>query len=115
MPSGTTLEQGDVVLLEFPFSDLSAAKQRPVLVLSRGSYNATSTDMVVCAMTSNLSSAAHSVLVDSSDMEKGRLVAESRIRADKVFTAAQSLVTKRVGRVKAGVVAQVKKEFAAIT
>lgn len=114
MPTGTTFEQGDVVLLPFPFSDLSASKKRPVLVLSRGSYNRSSQDFVVCAMTSNLGNAAHSVYVEDADMETGKLPKASRVKVDKVFCASQSLAVKRVGRVSQDVMAQVRRELFAV-
>ena len=112
--SGTKLEQGDVVLLHFPFSDLSGSKQRPALVLSQGSYNRSSGDFVVCAITSRLANASHSVYLDTSEMEEGRLLAPSRIKVDKIFSAAQSLAIKRLGRVKAAVVDHVKRELSAV-
>src|SRR5687767_15989422 len=113
MPSGTSFEQGDVVLLPFPFSDLAGAKQRPVLVLSKGSYNRGSPDFLVCAITSNLANAAHSVYLEDADMAEGKLPRPSRVKADKVFCASQALVRKKVGRVSAEVVAQVRRELTA--
>lgn len=114
MRPGTAFEQGDVVLLPFPFSDLSSAKQRPVLVLSRGSYNRASPDFLVCAITSNLANAAHSVYVEDADMAEGTLPKPSRVKVDKVFAASQDLARRKVGRVSAEVVAQVKRELGAI-
>lgn len=114
MPPGTTFEQGDVVLLPFPFSDLTSAKQRPVLVLSKAAYNKGSQDFLVCAITSNLTNAAHSVYVEDADMAEGKLPKPSRVKVDKVFTASQTLARKKVGRVSAEVIAQVRRELLAI-
>jgi mRNA interferase MazF len=46
-------DQGDIVLVPVPFTDLSAHKQRPVIVISNDAYNRRTTDIVVVAMTSN--------------------------------------------------------------
>ena len=45
--------QGDIVLIPIPFTDLSSQKRRPVIVISNDSYNQTTADVVVVAMTSN--------------------------------------------------------------
>jgi mRNA interferase MazF len=45
--------QGDIVLIPIPFTDLSSQKRRPVIVISNDSYNQTTRDVVVVAMTSN--------------------------------------------------------------
>jgi mRNA interferase MazF len=47
------LQQGDIVLIPVPFTDLSSRKRRPVVVISTDRYNAAGLDMVVVAMTSN--------------------------------------------------------------
>jgi mRNA interferase MazF len=54
MPSTTNFRQGDVVLVPFPFTDLSAIKQRPALVLSPERLNNVRTDLVVAAITSQI-------------------------------------------------------------
>ena len=106
-----TFERGDVVLIPFPFTDLSSLKQRPVLVLSHRAYNGSSPDFIVCGITSVLSGRPHAIPLLPTDMARGSLPLESRIRADKIFTLHQSLVKRRLGRVKPGVLAEVKKEL----
>jgi mRNA interferase MazF len=45
-------ETGDVVLVRFPFTDLSAAKQRPALVVSPAAFAARHGDVVLLSLTS---------------------------------------------------------------
>jgi mRNA interferase MazF len=46
-------EQGEIVLVPVPFTDLSSTKRRPVIVISNRAYHQATADMVVVAMTSN--------------------------------------------------------------
>lgn len=62
-----TPRQRDIVLLPVPFTDLSAIKRRPVLVLSKNSHNRRSPDVVVAAITSNLASGGAAVLITAAD------------------------------------------------
>src|SRR3989454_12814201 len=89
--SGMTYEAGDLVLVPFPFTDLGAAKRRPVLVLSRREFNAHAPDFIVCGITSNLANAAHSVLIDRQDLARGRIPCASRIMVVMIVTLLQSL------------------------
>ena len=107
-------EPGDVVLVPFPFTDLSSAKRRPVLVLSSRDFNAHSQDFIVCGITSNLANTAHSVLIDNKDMLRGRLPAPSRIKVGKVATLLQSLSVRTVGRIRPDVLARARKELLTI-
>jgi mRNA interferase MazF len=54
MPFTTSFSQGDVVLVPFPFTDLTAIKQRPALVLSPDRLNQKRPDLVVAAITSQV-------------------------------------------------------------
>jgi len=107
-------EPGEIVLVPFPFSDLSSAKLRPTLVLSSTDYNRHSQDVIVCGITSNLSNADRSVLVTSRDLSRGRLVADSRIKVDKIASLDQGMIRKSVGHLRPAVLDRVMIEFFAL-
>ena len=52
MPSTTSFEFGDIVLVPFPFTDQRATKKRPAVVVSSAAYNAARPDLIVLAITS---------------------------------------------------------------
>ena len=51
MPSTTRYKGGDVVLISFPFTDLTSSKRRPALVVSPDSFNDAQQDVVLVAIT----------------------------------------------------------------
>ena len=50
----TGYEKGDVILVPFPFSNQSAVKKRPAIVISSNAYNKISSDVVIMAITSQI-------------------------------------------------------------
>ena len=54
MPSTTLYRRGDIILVPFPFTDLSSSKRRPALVVSPDDFNGRLQDLVVIAITSQL-------------------------------------------------------------
>ena len=50
----TVYNRGDVVLVSFVFSDESAKKLRPVVVISSAAYNRSRQEIIVAAITSNI-------------------------------------------------------------
>ena len=54
MPLTTRYSRGDVVLVPFPFTDLTNTKQRPALVISPDRLNATRDDVLLLAITSQV-------------------------------------------------------------
>ena len=92
-------EQGDIVLVPIPFTDLSAQKRRPVIIISNDEYNRRNRDIVVVAMTSNPAGGSYSFTITSSEMEQGRLNRPGQVRVDKIYTLSQSIVVKTFGRV----------------
>ena len=73
-------KQGDILLVPVPFTDLSSAKRRPVIVISRDDYQTATQDMVVVAMTSNLAATPYSFVLSQADLVAGTLKHPSRVR-----------------------------------
>ena len=111
MTSGITFRQGDILIVPFPYSDLSSIKQRPVLVLSSNIYNSNTTDIVVCAITSNLKDTIFSVLIDNKDLIEGSIPITSRIKVDKIITLNKNLVKKNIGSVSNKIFDKIKSEL----
>ena len=100
MKPGTMLNQHDIVLVPIPFTDLTSKRRRPVVVVSNDEYNRKAEDIVAVAMTSNLKTANYSFTITSADLTAGSPKKASRIRVDKIYTLAQSIVVKRFGRLR---------------
>jgi mRNA interferase MazF len=93
------ISQGEIVLIPVPFTDLSSQKRRPVIVISNDTYNNSSRDFLVVALTSNPVLTPHSFTIDNVDLLNGSLNRPSMVRVDKIYTLEQTLVVKRFGRV----------------
>jgi len=93
-------ERGDLLLVPFPFSDLSASKRRPVLALTASdSYG----DFIALPVTSRPQT-EHGLPITVTDLVSGSLPAASWIRPNRVVALNTSLVVKVVGRVSEPVV-----------
>lgn len=82
------LATGSVILVRFPFSDLSQSKLRPAVVLAdcgRG-------DWLLCQITSNPYSDPRAIRLTDADFQGGSLHTTSFARPTKLFTAHQSLI-----------------------
>lgn len=93
--------QRDIVLVPFPFSDLSGQKVRPVLILSNDAYNRQSADVVACGLTTNLSPVPYSITIEVTDVEQpGTLRHKSKIKADTIASLEQTILIKQIARLK---------------
>lgn len=89
---------GQVVLVRFPFSDLTASKLRPAIVLAEAGRG----DWILCQITSKSYGDAKAVSLDTSDFARGSLRLASYARPGKLFTAHGSLVANPVGELQPG-------------
>lgn len=95
---------GDVVLVKFPFSDLSASKLRPAVIVASVERN----DVIVCQITSRPYTSRRAVIIANADFARGSLERESYARPDKLFTASTSIVVRTIGSLSIGKGAEVR-------
>ena len=88
--------KGDVVVVPFPFSDLTQSKRRPALVIADIEGN----DLILCQITSRVVRDNFSISLIDEDFEEGSLKQPSNIRPNRIFTADKSIVLYRVGSLK---------------
>ena len=88
--------KGDIVVLPFPFSDLSGSKRRPALVLADIEGN----DVILCQITSVARDDGYAVPIDTADFESGTLPVKSLVRSNKIFTADRNLILYSACRLK---------------
>ena len=87
------LTAGEVVLVPFPFSDLSATKVRPALCLAMVGRS----DYILCQITSQTYGDPNATALADADFSHGGLLVASFARPGKLFTGHRSLVYRSLG------------------
>jgi mRNA interferase MazF len=108
---GIMYKQREIILVPFPFSDLSGIKKRPVLVVSKDKFNELSRDIVVCVITSKEYSDEYSVPINNESLESGYLPEESVIKTQRLFTIHQSKIQKRFSSVTEEIFTKVRNNI----
>ncbi len=85
---------GDVVVLDFPFSNLSGSKLRPAIILADVGRD----DFIACQVTSNRGADPRAIPLTSASFAAGGLRTDRFALPGKLFTAHRSIFSKRVGR-----------------
>jgi mRNA interferase MazF len=87
--------KGDVVVIPFPFSDLSQSKRRPALVIAPLEGN----DIILCQITSKDIKDAYGIPIEDTDFISGGLKQSGNIRPNRLFTADNSIILYRAGSI----------------
>jgi len=88
--------KGDVVVVPFPFSNLSQITKRPAFVVSK----LTGDDLILCQITSQTIKDKYAISLKKSDFDIGNLSINSNIRPNRIFTADRNIIFYKVGSVK---------------
>ena len=86
--------KGDVVVVPFPFSDLSTVKRRPALVIAATGGD----DVILCQITSQQVRDRYAVGITDMDFTEGTLRKSSNVRPNRLFSASTNLILYRAGR-----------------
>ncbi len=101
---------GAVVLVRFPFSDLSQTKVRPAVVLADAGRG----DSILCQITSKPYGDASAIELTNAAFATGSLRVISFARPAKLFTANQNLITSQVGKLKPDALRSIVQAVASI-
>ena len=104
------LVKGDVVVLPFPFSDLSAVKKRPALVVTVLPGD----DFILAQITSRERQDAYAIRLEKDDFQEGGLPVVSNVRPNKLFTANRIVLDYVAGHLRPGPLSRVVDEVCRI-
>jgi mRNA interferase MazF len=99
-----TFTAGQVVVLPFPFSDLSNQKLRPALLLA----DAGKGDWIACQITSNPYADPRALTLTDNEFAEGGLHRISHLRPGKLFTCNESLPVNTVGKLNPAALQQAR-------
>mgnify|MGYP001563991250 CR=1 FL=1 len=94
MRCGIMYEQGEIIVVPFPFSDQSGRKVRPVIVLSNDEFNEHSQDIIAIGITSNISKDKYTLNLDNKDLKEGKLITKCVIKVENLLRLDKSLIIK---------------------
>lgn len=85
--------KGQIIIIEFPFSDLSDSKKRPALIIQPLGGD----DVILCQITSKNYSDPYAILINQNDLSSGYLRHDSFVRIGRLFTADRHKICGKIG------------------
>ena len=94
------INQLNILLVPFPFSDQKGRKVRPVIVISNEEFNEYSDDLLVIGVTSNISKDKYTLPLSNNDLDEGKLFTQCCIKVENVLKIDKELIIKKIGKIK---------------
>ncbi|MDR0463619.1 MAG: type II toxin-antitoxin system PemK/MazF family toxin [Treponema sp.] len=85
--------KGDIVIIPFPFTNLSGSKKRPAFVVT----DLPGEDILICQITSKFKSDDFALPITADEFISGNLPIDSFIRPNKIFTANKNMIISVAG------------------
>ncbi len=117
MPHTTTYERGEVVLVRFPFTDLTSTKQRPALVVGSEAFARSGEDVILAAISGQRVDHPGRFDYVVKDWQGAGLLMPSVVRAGKLVTLQRDLIRRSLGSLPAaelGAIGELLREALAI-
>ena len=93
------IEQKDLLLVPFPFSDQSGRKVRPVIVISNNEFNKYSDDVLVIGVTSNILKDKYTISLTNTNLDEGKLLTNCIIKVENLLKLDKDLIIKKIGKI----------------
>jgi mRNA interferase MazF len=110
-PLSSILSRGDIVLVPFPFTDLSGRKVRPALVVSARNDADVSVAFISSVVPADLMHADFLLPDSHPDFSMTGLKKASVFRMDKVVTLQRSIILRRLGKISPSIGEQLDTKF----
>ncbi|MDD5651158.1 MAG: type II toxin-antitoxin system PemK/MazF family toxin [Candidatus Nanoarchaeia archaeon] len=101
------LVKGDIVVFQFPFSDLDESKKRPALIVA----NTIDENLILCQITSQERNDSDAISLIQKDFQQGSLNHESFIRPTVIFTVHKSKIEYKAGKLKQEKIKIIEKKY----
>lgn len=96
MKGGIMYDQGDIVLIPFPYSDLTSSKKRPALIISKNQMDKMQ-DKICCLITSKYHKGI--LEIKRNHFETGNLPFKSFVKPHRIFTIDQNIILKKLCKI----------------
>jgi mRNA interferase MazF len=106
------MKQGDIVLIEFPFTNLAGSKRRPALIISNQDFNK-SKNVMLLAISTKPGEEFFSVTLRQEDFINGELKKLSFVRLQNLITLEKQLIRETVARLRSSKLQQIVKKLTA--
>jgi mRNA interferase MazF len=88
-------DQKSIILVPFPYSDLTGRKVRPALIISNSRFNKDE-DIIICALTSSIKHRPYSITITEENTILKKLKDTSQIRVDTITRIKKDLIIKEI-------------------
>lgn len=102
--------KGDILVLPFPYTDLTLSKSRPCLVVATLKGD----DLILCQITSQLRDDEDAIELNDKDFQQGKLNRNSFIRPNRLFTAESLVIEYKTGKLKQAKIEEVENKLCEI-
>ena len=101
-------QQRDIILIPFPYTDLTGTKQRPALIISNEKVNKTE-DRICCLITSRPKK--DGIKIEKKDIKEGELRFKSWTKPNRIFTISNKIVKRKLGTINRELFLKIIKEI----
>ena len=94
------VQRGDIVLIDYPFSDRTGSKLRPALVVQSDALNARIDDTIVVAISRSTHRASATQLlieIGTPDGQQSGLKHDSMVQCENILTVDRQFVIRGIG------------------
>lgn len=104
------MNQWDIIVINFPFTNLADSKIRPALIISNDNFNKKS-NIALLAISTQEWNSDFAISLKSKDVEEWVLNKDSYVRMQNILSLEKRLIIKKVARISEDKLNLIKSKF----